>query len=137
MGWRRHYPSKWLKVDDLGDRSEAIVTIKSVAAEMVGQGVEASEKLVIQFSEFSKPMVCNVTACAMLESIAGTDDESRWIGLRVRLKGESIIFRGRAHQVLRIYPASPSAGTRRSASVAASTHPAVDDADGEFDEVQF
>lgn len=77
------FPGKYLKADDLGDEDVA-VTIKDCTQEMVGQGSDASLKLVLMFREFDKGLICNKTNAKVIAKLYG-DDTDDWTGKKIVL----------------------------------------------------
>ena len=114
MTWKRFHPSKYLKADDLSKWKTPIGTIESAGPEMVGSGADAAEKLVVRFHEEAKGLIINITNGTMIEGIVGSDDEAKWVGARVMLITEVIVFKGQTHNVIRVRPVPPKAAKRTS-----------------------
>ena len=123
--WKEQYPSKYLKAADLGD-GNITGTITAYKVEVVGQGSNQEDRLVLEFREsVPKPLVMNRTNCEAVEKLAGTDDTEQWIGRKVVLYAAETTFQGKVVPCVRIKAPKPA---NKPAPVAAP--PADDDVDG-------
>jgi hypothetical protein len=69
--------SKWLRADDLAQATK--LRIKNVTAELIGQGVEREQKLVVWFTNEKRGLVLNKTNNRTLRGAFG-DDAEGWAG---------------------------------------------------------
>src|SRR5262249_13508261 len=92
------FPSKWLNANDVEDGVE--VTVVGLTEELVGR--ERQKKHAVQFKEFSKPLLLNLTNARALRDIAGSDDTYDWVGTVVRLTTPLIEYGGKTQPAIRI-----------------------------------
>ena len=79
------FPSKYLKVSDLGGQP-AIATIKVAALETVkGFDGQQQSKVIVYFSKHLKPLPLNRTNFDAIMDIAGSDETDDWAGTKVEL----------------------------------------------------
>ena len=90
------YPSKWLKSDDVGDRTIA-ATIADVRQEEVGDQL----KLVAYFEGSTKGMVLNRTNADSIKDLYGDDTED-WVGERIALYTTMVNFQGKSTKSIRV-----------------------------------
>jgi hypothetical protein len=111
MNLNQAYPSKYLTAEDLNDQS-ATVTISDVVQERLGQGKDASDKLVISFQGKKKSLVCNKTNAKTIAKVLGSDETDDWIGQRIIIEPREVEFQGDMVLALRVSlkkPAAPAA----------------------------
>lgn len=84
------FPSKWLKAEDLG--SGKIVTISSQRIELMKPfaGDVKEPKLILSFERATKELICTKSQARALADISGTEEFSKWVGLRVRLSPQRL-----------------------------------------------
>ncbi len=98
--FRSHFPSKYLKADDLNGRP-ALGTIARVVSELIG--ADKNPKPVCYFTETSlKPFVLNLTNSVSIAAIAGTEDTDEWPGTKVVLFPTSTFFQGKDTPCIRV-----------------------------------
>lgn len=99
-------PSRYLKKDDIGEG--ALVTIRSVAKENVGQEDSPEEKVVIKFDEFEKSFVANLTNVYMIAGLLG-EDYTEWPGQKIVLYFDpTIMFKGKVTGGIRVRAPKPA-----------------------------
>lgn len=91
---------KYVKAEDLQGRRVTVV-IESYQKELLGQGADAKEKLILYFQGKTKGMVCNVTNGGKLADMFG-DEMDDWIGREIVLGVERVPFQGKMVPGLRI-----------------------------------
>jgi hypothetical protein len=103
------FPSDWLKAADLKGRERALV-IKSADMQDIGQGADASRKLVIYFERQEKGLVLNKTNANTISAMYG-DDTDDWIGGEIILFPTTADFQGRRVDAIRVKipPRKPAA----------------------------
>jgi hypothetical protein len=101
MGWRKAFPSKWLRGEDLGDRKPFVVIDHVTYADIGGE-----QKLAMWFVDNAeKPLPLNTGHCVMLEEMFKTDDETQWTGVRIQLFTVEVEFKGQRKLGVRFLPA--------------------------------
>lgn len=126
--WKKRFPSRYLQVSDL-DGGSIDATIKTIGDELIGMGEQAVEKPVVYFKEKDvKPCVLNQTRADSVAQIAGTPDDDKWSGVRVRLQKGRTRFQGKAVECIDIVspPTRPPKGKT-------ATVPGPDDPDSDLD----
>jgi hypothetical protein len=122
------FPSRFLKAGDIGD-GERVFTIAGVAIEEVGD----DQKPVARFEGEKKGLVLNRTNWDRIGYIAGNDESTEWVGLKVALYTELVSFGGKSAPAIRIRntrvpkPATMSAAAASSKKAASEIPPWVDD----------
>jgi len=102
------FPSKWLKASDLDDQ-DMTVTIKSAVVQMIGQGEDQQQKLVLFFQESEKGLVLNKTNAGIIERLHGGDTD-HWIGKRVTLwPNHDVQFGSEVVSAIRVRSRAPGA----------------------------
>jgi hypothetical protein len=92
--------SKFFRAEDL--KEEKLLKIKSVTEEMVGQGADQSQKLVVWFSNYSKKgLALNRTNNRTIRGAYG-DDTTGWTGKLIVVFPTQADFRGRMVGALRV-----------------------------------
>ena len=82
------FPSKFLKADDLQDRTVKL-TIDRVEMDEVGDG----RKPIAYFKDAKKGLVLNVTNARAIATLAG-DDMDTWTGTQIELFSTPVTFKG-------------------------------------------
>ena len=120
------FPSKWLRGDDLRGRTAA--TIVELRKEAIGR--ERAEKAVLVLRNL-KPLILNRENAERLVQALGTDDYTRFPGMRIALAVEQREWDGKQLRVVMIDPVAPA--PRQMPEPASA--PAVDDSDPEWEEL--
>lgn len=94
------YPSQWLRAADL-DKSPQTVTIDRVKVGEVGSGDERKTQLIVEFTEFDKPLGLNKTNAGRIGDIYGPDTDD-WIGQRVVIFPTKVDYQGKQVDAIRI-----------------------------------
>ena len=121
------FPSKWLRGDDLRGRTAA--TIVELRKEAIGR--ERAEKAVLVLRNL-KPLILNRENAERLVQALGTDDYTRFPGMRIALAVEQREWDGKQLRVVMIDPVAPAP---RQMPEPVPTTPAEDDADAEWEEL--
>ena len=126
--WKKRFPSKYLQASDL-DEGPIDVTIKGAPEdEVIGTGDRAEEKPVLFFREKgTKGVVLNMTKGEAIEQIAGTPEEEKWAGVRIRLQKGRTKYQGKTVACIEIVAAPAPSAKRPPAAKAAPTAPEPDD----------
>jgi hypothetical protein len=99
------FPSKYLKADDdIPDINDGglVVTITGAEFETIGQGAEASEKIVLYFAETKKGLVLNKTNAGTITKVLGSDDTDDWMDRKIRLVATDVEFKGDMMRGIRV-----------------------------------
>jgi hypothetical protein len=105
------FPSKYLSVEDLDDQ-DMTVTIRDVTQEMLGQGADASLKLVVNFVEIPKCLACNKTNAKTIARVCGSEETADWRGKRITLwPNHDVEFKGDIVSAIRVRSRSPGAAS--------------------------
>lgn len=120
------FPSKWLRGDDLRGRTAA--TIVELRKEAIGR--ERAEKAVLVLRNL-KPLILNRENAERLVQALGTDDYTRFPGMRIALSVEQREWDGKQLRVVMIDPAAPAPRQMPEPAPA----PVEDDADPEWEEL--
>jgi hypothetical protein len=91
--------SKFLRAEDLTE--EKTLRIKRVTEEMVGQGADQSQKLVVWFTNSKKGLALNRTNNRTIRGAYG-DDTANWAGKPIVVFPTKADFRGRLVGALRV-----------------------------------
>lgn len=119
MNLNKAYPSKYLTAEDLNDQP-VTVTISDVVQERIGQGKDASDKLVISFQGKSKTLVCNKTNAKTIAKVLNSEETDDWIGQRIIIEPREVEFQGDMVLALRVSLRKPGPAAAKPA--AAATH---------------
>lgn len=102
--------SNYLKVTDISDVTDTVVTITGYERAVVGQGPQAKEKWVVFFEEFKKGMVLNSTNGKTISKALMTDEMDNWVGRKITLfVKEDVEFQGDIVAAIRVRPKAPKA----------------------------
>lgn len=93
------FPSKWLKADDLQNRT-ITVTVDGIELEEVEQG--KPKRPVLYFVGKDKGLVLNKTNASMIAAFHG-DDTDGWRGKELKLRSEKVSFRGDIVDAIRVH----------------------------------
>lgn len=107
MNIKTAFPSKYLKVDDLGGKSVTL-TMDSVDIEEVGQGQDKEKKPILRFRKTEKALVLNVTNSNTIAKLYGDDTEG-WSGQRITLVPREVEFQGNPTMAIRVSLTKPAA----------------------------
>lgn len=116
------FPSKYLTAADFED-GDVTVTIIGAEIETVGQGADASQKIIIKLKGFKKDFVCNKVNANTIAKVTGSDDTDDWIGKRVTIGASEVEFKGDMVMSIRVRLKKPA-----SAQAPASVQPDPSDA---------
>ena len=86
-----------------------ILTIKSVAKEMVQNQTGKEECLVIHFVEDELPLIANKTNCKTIEKLYGTAYIEEWVGKKIQLSVRKVQAFGDVVDAVRVMNAMPGA----------------------------
>jgi hypothetical protein len=96
------YPSKYLRVADLGGK-EKILTIDRVEVDLFENDGRKQQKPVVYFKEDnSKPLVINKTNFGLICAATGADDTDNWPGKKITAYPDMVGFRGQVHETVRV-----------------------------------
>jgi hypothetical protein len=149
------FPSKWLKADDIPEDGDLIVTIEDARMEEMKDknNGPAQKKVILDFREDVKPLICNKVNATTIAGIHG-DDTDDWIGKRIALYTKEVEFAGEMMLGIRVRLKAPKGGAaapaadarsqptgRRPAQPAAAASgrqaPPPDDAEDEDESIPF
>lgn len=128
------YPSKYLSAEDLGEK-DLTLTIQTVDLEMIGQGAQASQKLVIGFKGAKKQFVVNKTNANTITKLLGTDETDDWIGQRITIGPREVEFQGEMVMSIRVSIKKPA--SQQAAEVAKKVEPVEPADDAAQDDIPF
>jgi hypothetical protein len=102
------YPSKYLAANDLNGRPRTVV-ITGATKEMLGQGDQAKEKLVLAISTpkgepIAKRFVAGKMVSRAIADLLGSTDAAKWIGKQIELRPESVYVGSKLTPCIRPYP---------------------------------
>lgn len=115
------FPTKYIKPVDLQGK-DVTLTIKRASLEMMGQGVEKEQKLVIWFERTEKGLIMNRTNATVITNLHGKETDD-WIGKRIIIYATSVTAFGKKHDVIRIRERVPAAPIPRSQATPAAPPP--------------
>lgn len=105
------YPSDLLSAQDIVEfGGKKTVVIKEAKVEQVGQGANASNKIVVSFAELTKRLAMNKTNANKCAEIAGNKDYMQWQGVALELYNITTTFRGQEVQAVRVRKPVAQAG---------------------------
>jgi hypothetical protein len=115
------FPSRYLKASDIpldqdGNSTTLVLTIKDVRVETLGQGPDADQKPVLYFRETDKGLVVNKTNAKTLTELFKTDDTDEWIGKRVGLFVMEVQFQSDLVPSIRVKKKAPTGPSTKLAS---------------------
>ena len=96
------FPSRYIKADDLSE--PRTLKIKEVVMEEMNDGVS---KPTIYFVGEPKGLVLNKTNAEFISLITNSDDTDGWVGHRVELHKDLVLFRGQATPCVRVRQVAP------------------------------
>ena len=124
------FPSKWLKAEDVGDRTIP-VTIADVRQEEVGDDF----KMVLYVEGQTKGLVLNKTNANFIKGLYG-DDTDDWVGERVQLYTTIVNFQGKSTNSIRVREAkAPAKGKAKGNGFTEDSPPPIDEAPAWADEL--
>lgn len=102
------FPSKYLKVQDLPEKEDLILTIEKFQDEIVGQGSNAESKPVLYFNEIpDKPLVLNRTNATTISNLYGLNPY-QWVGKKITLYPTEVTFQGKTMMGIRVRMRRPA-----------------------------
>jgi hypothetical protein len=93
------YPSRYLKVSDLPEEGDLILTITNVDTQEVG--VDQDRKVVVSFAETEKKLVLNKTNATTISDLYGKKIAG-WVGKKIALFATEVAFQGKTQPGIRI-----------------------------------
>ena len=104
MHWRKLVNNNYFGSWDIPDKGYLIVTIKSVAKEMVTNVGGNKEECVVAQLEDYKPLILNRTNLKRIEKVMKSADVDNWIGKQVVLVAEKVRAFGETVDAVRVKP---------------------------------
>lgn len=101
MHYLKLFPSKYLSASDIPEGKTLTATIDRVALEPVQSAKGVDEKLMIYFSDYEKPLVCNKTNANAIAAKLGTDTDE-WKGQAVTFRESVTSFEGLERPCVRV-----------------------------------
>lgn len=101
------WPSKYVKADDLEDRS-VTVTIEQVKIEKMVNDDREVNKPVLYFREAEKALILNKTNGMIIAQLYGPETD-KWVGKRITLYGKVIPYFGEPRNCIRVRVDLPDA----------------------------
>jgi len=120
--WKRRFPTKYLSAADLDDPID--VTVDQIVDEYVTEDDKETKPVVYWREKDVKPCVLNKTRGAALERIAGTPDDDRWPGTRLRCRRGTTMYKGSPTDCVE-FVACPAPPAKRVAPKPAAPKPAA------------
>lgn len=93
------YPSRFFKAEDVDE--PLVVKIKELVMEKLG-GENGDTKPVLYFVNQEKAIVLNKTNATAIINLVGSDDVDDWIGVKVELYKDTVLFHGQRTPCVRI-----------------------------------
>jgi hypothetical protein len=93
------FPSRFFKADDLAQ--PLMVKIKEVKIERLG-GDNGDEKPVLYFINQEKGLALNKTNAVSIINATGSDDVDDWVGARIELYRDTVLFHGQRTPCVRV-----------------------------------
>jgi hypothetical protein len=138
------FPSNYLKADvDVPDLEDGgiVLTISSVEMKAMKGDDGNEQKVIVEFEEVDKGLVCNKTNATTIAGLYG-DDTDDWIGQKVQLYAKDVEFQGKMTRGIRVSTRAPRAkkaaektAPAKAAPVSGPTGSANDPDDG--DDIPF
>lgn len=120
------FPSRFVKADDLGDKS-VTVTIKNATMEDLNHGSEKERKLVIWFERATKGLVLNKTNAFIIAHLYGPETND-WLGKQITLYGAKVKAFGSWQAAVRVREQIPARNVgAEKMSDAMQEEPPIDD----------
>ena len=123
--------SRFFRAEDL--KEEKLLKIKGVTEEMVGQGADQSQKLVVWFTNSKKGLALNRTNNRTIRGAYG-DDVVGWSGKIIVLYPTTAEFRGKMGPAMRVRIPPPKEAYKATASPPKQTPKPVDEELDDFDD---
>lgn len=101
------FPSKYMTAADF-ENGDVTATILSADVETVGQGADASQKIILKLKGIQKPVVINRTNANTIAKVTGSDDTDDWIGKRITLGASEVEFKGELVMSIRVRLKKPT-----------------------------
>jgi hypothetical protein len=93
------YPSRFFKAEDV--EAPLVVKIKELVIEKL-DGESDEQKPVLYFVNQAKSIVLNKTNATTIINLTGSDDVDDWIGVRIELYKDTVLFHGQRTPCVRI-----------------------------------
>lgn len=107
------FPSRFLKAEDIDEKTGALLTIDRVVMEWMDQD-QTQEKPTIYFRDSVKGLVLNKTNATMMKELYGADTEA-WVGRRIILRQDRVQYQGKLTPTIRIQYKRDTAGLEQTA----------------------
>ncbi len=106
--WKKLNNPNYIGAYSLDDGKDLVVTIESVARQVVvGEGGKSEECTVAKLKG-QKPMILNVTNCKMIANLYKTPYVEDWAGKQIILYVANLNIKGEQTECLRIRPKLPA-----------------------------
>lgn len=106
--WKALSNSEYLGAYSLEDQKDIVLTIGTVAREMVtGPDGKKEECIVCHFKENVKPMILNATNCKTISKLLGTPYIENWSGKKIQIGIEKVKAFGDVVDALRVRKTAP------------------------------
>lgn len=110
--YRKLMDKPYLGAWDIPENGELVLTIKSVTTDKVmNESRKEEEKMLIEFSDAKKPMICNVTNAKAISKVAGSTYIEDWAGVRIILYATEVSAFGDTRDAIRVRPYPPKIDT--------------------------
>jgi hypothetical protein len=108
--YKAYRESAYLSQDNYPE--EPIVTEVIREEEIPSQDGKARKRLVAYFVGYDQGLILNMTNCAVLEKMSGTENPAAWVGLCIKIiKDPSVEYRGKRIGGLRLKPSLAPSST--------------------------
>lgn len=97
------YQSEFLRADQLGGQPRRAV-IEATTVEVLGQGEQAQQKVVLKFKGAKQRLPLNKTNAMTLSDAWGPNSDN-WIGRKIELRPEKVLYAGKMVDSIRTHPA--------------------------------
>ena len=99
----------YLRAEDLKGR-DVTVTINGYQVQEFENDGKRDKKVVLQFAGTDRALVCNKTNAANLASAYG-EEVDNWVGQKILMRAERVMYAGRLVDGLRAYPVGQAPAT--------------------------
>jgi hypothetical protein len=107
--WKKTFNKDYLGSHDLDEGQELKVTIKEVkVATVKDSNGKDGQVNVAYFTDKTKPMILNVTACKQIKKFAGTNYIEEWKNIPIQIYVANVRAFGEVTEALRIRPKQPT-----------------------------
>lgn len=106
--YRKLMAKEYLGVWDIPENSDLTVTIASIKKETIKTAHGDDDVMMIRFSDFDRPWICNVTNAKTIKKVANSRFIEDWVGVRIALYvDDNVKFKGEIVEGVRVREYAP------------------------------